>query len=100
MGSWVSARRAGLAVMAVGVAGLLVIASDTPARPVLSRAGGRPPGAEGSGTMVGSRGVFAAVEGSRLELRSAETGRILHVLGRVGQSWTNNGFAFAGDGRN
>jgi hypothetical protein len=42
--------------------------------------------------------VFAAV-GTELELRSAKTGRVTKLLRRLGESWTNNGLAFAHNGR-
>jgi hypothetical protein len=48
---------------------------------------------------VGAYPLFAAVDGGSLELRAIATGRVVEVLGRVGQSWTDNGFAFSGDGR-
>jgi WD40-like Beta Propeller Repeat len=48
--------------------------------------------------------VFAAVSSStklglNVELRSAKTGAVASVLWHLGESWTNNGFAFSPDER-
>ncbi len=101
MAWWLSARRALLGALAVGMLVLIAeAAGGAPARPVLARFSGRAWGVLGSRGSFDGPSVFAAVGGDNtLELRSAATGQVVEELGRVGQSWTNNGFAFSPDGR-
>jgi hypothetical protein len=79
-------RAAGLAVLALGGAAVLVgaaVDSGAPAR-------------QSPSTLR----VFATVTaGSSVELRSVATGAVVSAPRRVGRSWTNNGFALSPDGR-
>jgi hypothetical protein len=94
--------RAGvLAVLALGGAVAVIgvgSGSGAPDRPIVGNAHER-----ASETPL-TPPVFAAVssaEGSEssVELRSVATGRVVSVLGHLGGSWTNNGFAFSPDER-
>lgn len=80
-------RVAGLVVVAAGAAAALVDAgsgSGAPTSPAVAE--------------------FASVSsnaksGLNIEIRSARTGAVTGVLWHLGESWTNNGFAFSPDGR-